>query len=134
MSGLILNLRPFEQVMINGVLVENGDRRARLRVRTSEAQILRMNAVLDLKEAATPLERAYFIAKAACSGAMASDQAHSILRSLVAEFAEDEVRGQLQRLADDRNFYQIMRVFGVAIEASRQKETPAAASKRAASA
>ena len=34
MSGLVLKLGPHERIMINGVVVENGDRRARLNVLT----------------------------------------------------------------------------------------------------
>ena len=38
MSGLVLKLGPHERIMINGVVVENGDRRARLNVLTPDAK------------------------------------------------------------------------------------------------
>ena len=34
MSGLVLKLRPAERVLINGVVIENGDRRSRLNILT----------------------------------------------------------------------------------------------------
>ncbi|MHA1128794.1 MAG: flagellar biosynthesis repressor FlbT, partial [Alphaproteobacteria bacterium] len=37
MSGLVLKLRPAERILINGVVVENGDRRAKLNVLTPNA-------------------------------------------------------------------------------------------------
>ena len=42
MTGLVLKLGPHERIMINGVVMENGDRRARLNVLTPEANVLRL--------------------------------------------------------------------------------------------
>ena len=42
MSGLVLKLGPHERIMINGVVMENGDRRTRLNVLTPEANVLRL--------------------------------------------------------------------------------------------
>ena len=67
MAGLILKLRPHEELMINGVVVENGDRKARLRVKTDGAHILRLRDAMKPEDATTPLKRAYYIAQMARS-------------------------------------------------------------------
>ena len=46
MSGLILKLGPNERVLINGAVIENGDRRSRLSVKTPNAHILRLRDAL----------------------------------------------------------------------------------------
>ena len=57
MGGLVLKLRPHEELMINGVLVENGERNTRLRVKTEGANILRLKDALRPEEATTPVAR-----------------------------------------------------------------------------
>jgi flagellar biosynthesis repressor protein FlbT len=42
MTGLVLKLGPRERVMINGVVMENGDRRTRLNIVTPDANVLRL--------------------------------------------------------------------------------------------
>ena len=37
MSGLILKLSPKERILINGAVIENGDRRSRLAIMTPNA-------------------------------------------------------------------------------------------------
>lgn len=57
MSGLVLKLSPKERVLINGVVVENGDRRSRLAIMTPEANILRLRDAIHPEEAKTPVRR-----------------------------------------------------------------------------
>ena len=38
MSGLVLKLGPHERVLINGAVIENGDKRSRLAIMTPNAQ------------------------------------------------------------------------------------------------
>ena len=54
MSGLVLKLGPRERIMINGVVIENGDRRARLNVLTPGANVLRLRDAIHPEEANTP--------------------------------------------------------------------------------
>ena len=42
MSGLVLKLGPHERVLINGAVIENGDKRSRLAIMTPQANILRL--------------------------------------------------------------------------------------------
>ncbi len=79
MAGLILKLRPFEEVLINGVVVENGDRKTRLRVKTEGAKILRLRGALRADEATTPLARAAYVAQLGVSGDLPVAEALSLL-------------------------------------------------------
>ena len=54
MSGLVLKLGPHERIMINGVVMENGDRRARLNVLTPEANVLRLRDAIHPDEVEHP--------------------------------------------------------------------------------
>jgi len=83
MGGLILKLRPHEELMINGVLVENGERNTRLRVKTEGAHILRLRDAIKPEDATTPLTRAYYIAQLAVSGQLSAAEAASILADIL---------------------------------------------------
>ena len=68
MSGLILKLGPRERVLINGAVIENGDRRSRLRIITPNANILRLRDALHPDEVNTPVRRVCYIAQLVLSG------------------------------------------------------------------
>lgn len=57
MSGLVLKLGPRERVLINGAVIENGDRRSRLSIVTPNAKILRLRDAIHPEEAQTPVRR-----------------------------------------------------------------------------
>ena len=57
MSGLVLKLGPRERIMINGVVMENGDRRTRLNVLTPDANVLRLRDAIHPDEANTSVRR-----------------------------------------------------------------------------
>jgi len=57
MSGLILKLAPNERVLINGAVIENGDRRTRIAVRTPDANILRLRDAIHPDDSNTPVAR-----------------------------------------------------------------------------
>lgn len=68
MSGLVLKLAPKERVLINGAVIENGDRRCRLSILTPNANILRLKDALHPDEAKTPVRRVCYIAQLILSG------------------------------------------------------------------
>ncbi|MFC2951368.1 flagellar biosynthesis repressor FlbT [Marinicaulis aureus] len=113
MSGLILKLRPHEELMINGVLVENGERNARLRVKTEGAHILRLKDALKPEEATTPLKRAYYIAQLAVAGQLSGVEAGAILTEALenaSELSPDlDVETDLGACVARHDFYQVMR-------------------------
>ena len=83
MTGLVLKLGPHERVLINGAVVENGDRRSRLAVMTPNANILRLRDAIHPGEVNTPVRRVCYIAQLVLSGdADASDARMQLLRGI----------------------------------------------------
>lgn len=68
MSGLVLKLGPHERVLINGAVIENGERRSRLAVMTPNAHILRLRDAIHPEEVNTPVRRVCYIAQLVLSG------------------------------------------------------------------
>ena len=68
MSGLVLKLGPKERVLVNGAVIENGDRRARLSIVTPNANILRLRDVIHPEEASTPVRRVCYAVQLVLSG------------------------------------------------------------------
>lgn len=68
MSGLVLKLAPNERVLINGAVIENGDRRSRLAIMTPNAHILRLRDAIHPEEVNTPVRRVCYIAQLVLSG------------------------------------------------------------------
>lgn len=116
MSGLVLKLSPKERVLINGAVIENGDRRSRLSIMTPGANILRLRDAIHPDEVNTPVRRVCYIAQLVLSGDTELDDAKlQILRGieqLSQVFTDADSRAQLalateQMLAD--NAYQVMK-------------------------
>ena len=75
MSGLVLKLGPRERVLINGAVIENGDRRSRLSIVTPNAHILRLRDAIHPDEATTPVRRVCYVAQLVLSGDVAPEEA-----------------------------------------------------------
>ncbi len=83
MSGLVLKLGPNERVLINGAVIENGDRRSRLAIMTPNANILRLRDAIHPEEANTPVRRVCYIAQLVLSGdADPGETQHQLLRGI----------------------------------------------------
>ena len=83
MTGLVLKLGPHERVLINGAVVENGERRSRLAIMTPNAHILRLRDAIHPEEVNTPVRRVCYIAPMGLSGhAQASDARMQLLRGI----------------------------------------------------
>lgn len=83
MSGLILKLAPHERVLINGAVIENGDRRSRFSVVTPKANILRLRDAIHPEEVRTPVRRVAYIAQLVLSGDVdAADAEPQLLRGI----------------------------------------------------
>ena len=83
MSGLVLKLSPKERVLINGAVIENGDRRSRLAIMTPGAHILRLKDAIHPEDAKTPVRRACFAVQLVLSGDSDPDKVHrQLLRQL----------------------------------------------------
>lgn len=68
MSGLVLKLGPKERILVNGAVIENGERRSRLSIITPGANILRLKDAIPPEAANTPVRRVCYIAQLALSG------------------------------------------------------------------
>lgn len=116
MSGLVLKLGPRERVLINGVVMENGDRRARLNVLTPDANVLRLRDAIHPDEAKTPVKRVCYVAQLVLAGeADPEEGARQLLRGieqLSQVFQDADSRTALDAATEATNarrFYQAMR-------------------------
>jgi flagellar biosynthesis repressor protein FlbT len=116
MSGLVLKLGPHERIMINGVVLENGDRRARLNVMTPDAKVLRLRDAIHPGEVNTPVRRVCYIAQLVLAGEAdpeeAAQQLERGLSQLGQVFTDEESRQHLAAASEalaERRFYQTMR-------------------------
>jgi flagellar biosynthesis repressor protein FlbT len=97
--SLVLKLGPRERVMINGVVMENGDRRTRLQILTADAKVLRLRDAIHPDEATTPVRRVYYVAQLVLAGeADAEEGRRQLLRGieqLSQVFRDDDSRARL---------------------------------------
>ena len=83
MTGLVLKLGPHERVLINGAVIENGDKRSKLAIMTPNASILRLRDAIHPEEATTPVRRVCYSAELVLSGdADSGDTRHQLLRGI----------------------------------------------------
>ena len=99
MSGLILKLAPNERVLINGAVIENGDRRCKISIKTPNANILRLKDAIHPTDVSTPVARVCYDAQLLLSGDADDSQGRRIL-----------LRGieQLSQVFDDRDSRQVL--------------------------
>jgi flagellar protein FlbT len=116
MTGLVLKLGPRERVMINGVVMENGDRRTRLNVLTPDANVLRLRDAIHPGEATTPVKRVCYVAQLVLAGEAEPDEAALQLargiEQLSQVFQDPDSRGHLAAATEalgERRFYQTLR-------------------------
>ena len=116
MPGLILKLRAHEQILVNGVVMQNGDRNTRLIIKTPNANILRLRDAIHPDDVDSPVKRVCYIAQLAVAGEVEPEKAVGQLGSGIAQLQDalsgfegcehlDEAIEQLRR----RNFYGVLR-------------------------
>lgn len=88
MSGLVLKLSPKERVLINGAVIENGDRRSRLAIMTPDAHILRLRDAIHPEDAKTPVRRACYALQLVLSGDSDPQEVHHNLLRQVEELSQ----------------------------------------------
>lgn len=116
MSGLVLKLGPKERVLVNGAVIENGDRRTRLSIVTPDANILRLRDAIHPEEANTPVRRVCYIAQLVLSGDVDYDDAKTQLlrgmEQLSQVFTDTDSRSLLAQATDslvDGQVYQTLK-------------------------
>ena len=88
MSGLVLKLGPKERVLINGAVIENGDRRSRLSIVTPGANILRLRDAIHPEEATTPVRRVCYAVQLVLSGDQMPEDARMPLLRRIEELSQ----------------------------------------------
>jgi flagellar protein FlbT len=116
MTGLVLKLAPKERVLVNGAVVENGDRRSRLSIITPNANILRLRDAIHPGEVNTPVRRVCYIVQLVLSGDVSPDESSmQLLRGieqLSQVFRDDDSRARLAEATDSvvrENYYQALK-------------------------
>ena len=116
MAGLILKLRAHEQVLVNGVVMQNGERNARLIVKTPDAKILRLRDAIHPDEVDTPVKRVCYIAQLVVAGEADRDAGRAQLLSGLAQLRTAltglpvaEHLAEAEAAVEQDNFYSAMR-------------------------
>lgn len=75
MAGLVLKLRAHERILVNGVVMQNGERSARLIIVTPNVHVLRLRDAIAADAVDTPLRHACYIAQLAVAGELGAEAA-----------------------------------------------------------
>ena len=68
MSGLVLKIAPGERFIVNGAILENGDKPARIRITDSDARVLRCRDALRPEDVNTPCKQIYYAVQLLITG------------------------------------------------------------------
>ena len=116
MTGLVLKLGPRERILINGAVIENGDRRGRLNIVSPAANILRLRDAIHPREVTTPVRRVCYAAQLVLTGDADPDDASlQLLRGIeqLSQILTDhDSRRQLEAATNavqEHNFYQALK-------------------------
>lgn len=101
MSGLVLKLAPKERVLINGAVIENGDRRTRVAILTPNANILRLKDALHPEDAKTPVRRVCYIAQLVLSGDVSAEDARPQLLSGIEQLSQVLIDADSRKSLED---------------------------------
>lgn len=74
MSGLVIKLAPKERILINGAVIENGDKRSKIAIKTPNANVLRLKDAIHPDEVRSPVARVCYVAQLILSGDATPDE------------------------------------------------------------
>jgi len=116
MSGLVLKLRPRERFMVNGVVLQNGERRSNIVIVSEDVNVLRLKDAIHPEDVKTPVSRVCYIAQLVLAGEAKPDAAkHQLLRGieqLSQVFSDPDSRAQLASATQhvqNEKFYHALR-------------------------
>ncbi|TRW96065.1 flagellar biosynthesis repressor FlbT [Paracoccus sp. M683] len=116
MSGLVIKLGPKERILINGAVIENGEKRSKIAIKTPNANVLRLKDAIHPDEVQTPVARVCYVAQLILSGDASHDEGTRQLLCGIEQLSqvfEDSDSRRLLAIATDSvlsgNFYQALR-------------------------
>lgn len=116
MTGLILKLAPNERVLINGAVIENGEKRAKISIRSPNANILRLKDAIHPDEANSPVSRLCYICQLVLSGDADRNEGHRQLllgiEQLSHVFTDSDSRSVLvmaTKAATEQDYYRTLK-------------------------
>lgn len=117
MTGLVLKLSPKERVLINGAVLENGDRRTKLHIVSAKANVLRLKDAIHPDQATTPVSRLCFDLQLILCGegdlATMKDRLHKGVLQLIEVFRDAQSRPILEQALEalvDDNAYKCLKL------------------------
>ena len=75
MSGLVLALTPGEKFIVNGALMENGEKPSRIRIKDNNARVLRCSDAILPEDVNTPVKQVFFAVQLLITGDLDEDVA-----------------------------------------------------------
>lgn len=114
MSGLVLKLGAGERFIINGAVLENGDRPASVRIRDGNARVLRCRDALRPEEVDSPVKRVYFAIQLIVTGDIDKEQVLPAVQSECKQLQDvfssinSELVPKLLSMINQNNYYSAM--------------------------
>lgn len=114
MTGLILNLKPWERFLVGSHVLQNGPRRTQIRVQEGGVGVLRLSDALHPEQVTTPLTRAYYAAQLLLLGEEIEDaESANVLKAKLEQMREvlgpSEGIDNAIRHAGAKRFFAVMR-------------------------
>ena len=111
MSGLVLKLAPGEKFIVNGAVLENGDKPSRIRISDSDARVLRVRDALRPDEVDTPVKQVYYAIQLLITGDLEEEptlpaiDAECVKLEDVFETIDTEMIPKLRKMVQRGNYY-----------------------------
>lgn len=116
MTRLILKLAPKERLLINGAVIENGEKRTKISIRTPDVHVLRLKDAIHPNDVKTPVSQACYIAQLILSGDIERAKGHHELLETIHRlgllFIDQDSKKTLEgvvELAAEGKYYHVIR-------------------------
>ena len=115
MAGLVLSLKANEKFLVNGALIQNGDKRGQIHLPDSSVNVLRLSDCLHPESINTPVRHAYYLAQLILSGDADQEETSpeliSALGTLERIFSKTDAGTQVTKAkeaAESGRFYSVL--------------------------
>lgn len=125
MAGLMLKMPAGDRIVLNGAVVENAGRGARLRILTPDTQLLRLRDAVDPSAPATPVGRIAYAIQMMLIGeadpAHALPEAQAALAALREAFRHPDDRAMVDAILDHLSNGQLYQALRRAVRLRRRE-------------